>query len=74
MRQSIKDWLLIGVPTILALTICIILFYVVTDFGFISNYNGYTPMYAPLWFEALVTTLFIPFMVGFSIYDRIYGV
>ena len=74
MKQSIKDWLLISVPTIVSLTICIILFYVVTDFGFVSDYNGYTPMFAPFWLEALVTTLFITFIVGFSIYDRIYGV
>jgi len=64
----------IVVPTFIVFAILVFLFYVHTDIGFSETINGYMPIYAPAWLEALVTTLFVPFMVGFGIYDYFYPV
>ena len=64
----------IVVPTFIVFAILVFLFYVHTDIGFSETINGYMPMYAPAWLEALVTTLFVPFMVGVGIYDYFYPV
>jgi len=72
MKRKIIKTILISVPTISAFVILYMLFYVITDIGLVSEYSYYVPMYAPLWFEALVTLLFVPFVIGFSIYDYLY--
>ena len=64
----------IVVPTFIVFAILFFLFYVHNDIGFYETINGYMPMYAPACFEALVTTLFVPFMTGFGIYDHFYPV
>lgn len=74
MRENIKDWLVILVPSLIVFSFFIFLFYILTNIGYSNTINGYVPMYAPAWLEALTTTLFIPFMVGFSIYDKIYEI
>lgn len=72
--KKVREIITIVVPTFIVFAILVFLFYVHTDIGFSETINGYMPMYAPAWMEALVTTLFIPFMVGFSIYDHYYPV
>lgn len=74
MRENIKDWLVILVPSFIVFSFLIFLFYILTNIGYSNTINGYVPMYAPAWLEALTTTLFIPLMVGFSIYDKIYEI
>jgi len=68
------NWFLIVVPSVLVFSLLVYLFYIYTDIGFSETIGGYVPMYAPAWFEALVTVLFIPFITGFSIYDEIYDI
>lgn len=72
--KKVCEIITIVVPTFIVFAILVFLFYVHTDIGFSETINGLMPMYAPAWMEALVTTLFIPFMVGFSIYDHYYPV
>jgi len=72
--KKVCEIITIVVPTLIVFAILVFLFYVHTDIGFSETINGYMPMYAPAWMEALVTTLFIPFMIGFSIYDHYYPV
>ena len=72
--KKVREIITIIVPTVIVFAILVFLFYIHTDIGFSETINGYMPMYAPAWMEALVTTLFIPFMVGFSIYDHYYPV
>lgn len=74
MRESIWNWVLILVPSIIVFAIFVFLFYIHTNIGFSETIFGLVPMYTPAWLEALITTLFIPFMIGFSIYDEIYGI
>lgn len=74
MKKDNWNWLVILVPSIIVFGILVYFFYMQTDIGFSETICGITPMYAPAWLEALVTTLFIPFMLGFSIYDKIYEI
>ena len=46
--------------------------YIKSSMGYSSSYNGYTPMYAPLWLESFVGVILIPAIVSYSIYERIY--
>ena len=74
MSKKYWNWVLILVPAIIVFSIFVFLFYIHTNIGFSETIFGLVPMYAPAWLEALITTLFIPFMIGFSIYDEIYGI
>lgn len=74
MREFNWNWVAILVPSIAVFGLLVFLFYIHTNIGFSETIFGYMPIYAPAWLEALTTTIFIPFMIGFSIYDEIYGV
>jgi len=74
MRESIWNWVAILVPSIVVFSLFVFFFYILTNIGYSDTIFGYVPMYAPAWLEALTTTLFIPFMIGFGIYDEIYGI
>lgn len=72
--QDVKKWTIILVPTFLVFGLLFYLLYIHTDIGLSETICGIVPMYAPAWLEALVTTLFVPFMTGFSLYDEMYGI
>lgn len=59
---------------IVSVTVAIILIgflYFDTNIGYVSATEFYTPMYAPLWFESLITIIFIPLMVYSYVYDKL---
>lgn len=60
----------IYIPSIILFSLLVFLFYIHTNIGFSETINGYEPFYAPAWVEAMVTTLFVPFMIGYSIKDH----
>lgn len=74
MRKNYWNWVAILVPSIVVFSLFVFFFYIHTNIGYSDTIFGYVPMYAPAWLEALTTTLFIPFMIGFGIYDEIYGI
>ena len=45
------------------------IFYIKTDMGFVSSYNGYKMVYVPLWFEVLIVTILVPTFIGIAIYN-----
>lgn len=45
--------------------------YIDTNIGLVSFTDFYKPIYAPLWLESLVTIIFLPIMVYFSVYDSL---
>lgn len=71
MRDINKNWFLILVPSFVAFLILVYVFYIHTNIGYSDTVLGYVTIYAPAWFEALVTTLFIPFIIGFYIHDEV---
>lgn len=64
---------IIVVASILIFGLLVWYLYVETNIGFSNTFNGYMPIYAPAWFEALVTTLCLPTIVGYAIYDKLYA-
>ena len=53
--------------SIITFIFAILIFYVWTDLGF--NNNPQMPTSAPLWFEAIITTIFFTITAGMLTYD-----
>lgn len=72
-KLYISKCLRVLIPTVFASIVVYLLCYVLTDIGYSTDCFEYGPVGLPFYVESIVALIFVPMVVAFNQYDKVYG-
>ena len=72
MKKDLNKKILVFVSYVIPFACLFYILYIKTNMGYSYSYNGYTPMYAPLWFESIVGVFLLPMIISGTIYEKLF--
>lgn len=72
MNIDLGKKILVVISYVVSFAFLFYILYIKTNMGFCDSYNGYTPIYGPLWLESIVGLFLIPMIISGTIYEKIF--